>query len=64
MIWGESLHERHERITNWHAWFAWKPTRLTEGPDAGRWVWREVIQRRTYFTGYPFFPHEQYRRSE
>lgn len=38
----ETAQEYWDRVTPWHRWFAWRPTKLTDG----RWVWLETVERR------------------
>lgn len=64
MIWGETLNEWHERVTNWGRWFAWHPVKITHGNDRGRWVWLETIERKIHFLpgwGVALGPRQDYR---
>lgn len=43
---------RHSRLTNWHSWFAWYPTRIS-GDDC-RWL--ETVERKGTLEMYGYDP--------
>lgn len=47
----ETPKQRYARVTNWHRWFAWWPTRV--GPNDCRWF--ETIERKGQRWGIPGF---------
>jgi len=47
MRWGgETLEQYVDRVTKWHRVFALLPEQMTEGEDAGTWIWLEHYERR------------------
>ena len=38
---GETKKQRYLRLSEWHRRFALFPVQMTEGDDAGKWVWLE-----------------------
>lgn len=42
------LKRKHARLSEWHKWFAWFPTRIAEGDCR----WLETIERKGTYTCY------------
>lgn len=52
---------RHQRITQWHRWFAWYPVRIADGDCR----WLEYVERKaTYWCGWDSDGYYWYYRPE